>query len=126
MTDEVKLPWRVTGLDGFRSDSGPTYDGGSWSGGGPRTDKHVAVRFLNPYYGQASVEFDLGDGSHGCTVSLTPDLARDAAAALLAAADKADAELAHWRSVLDANRQRIDAAAHQALLRRAGMPEDRP
>ncbi len=125
MTDEpCVLPWRAAGLHGARSDSGPTYDGGYWTGGGERLDKHVSVRLWTPMGRAATVELDIGDRDHGCTVTLNPALAREAAAALLAAADKADGEMRKWRDMLERQNERIAAAARRDLVARAGLPEE--
>ena len=123
MTEEGSLPWRVTGLHGARSDSGPTYDGGHWTGGGERSDKTLAVRLWTPMGRPASVELDLGDGSHGCTVSLTPGRAREAARALGEAADRADAEMARWGAMLDRQSAELAAAAERDMLGRAGRTD---
>ena len=123
MTEEGSLPWRVTGLHGARSDCGPTYDGGHWTGGGELMDKTLAVRLWTPRGRPASVELDLGDDSHGCTVSLTPERAREAARALGEAADRADAEMARWRELLDRNRAELLEAVGRDMLGRAGRTD---
>lgn len=126
MTEEsVTLPWRVTGLPGANTSSGRTYNGGEWYGGGPVPEKSVAVRVWTPMGKPASVELDLGEPNHGCTVSLKPALAREAAAALLAAADKADAEMQKWRDVLAKQAEEIRAEARKLALGQAGLLDER-
>lgn len=80
----------------------------------------LAVRLWTPQGRPASVELDLGDDSHGCTVTLTPEHARKAARALSEAADRADAEMARWRAILDQQRADLLAAAERDMLGRAG------
>lgn len=129
MSDEITLPWHLDGLQGARSDGGPTYNGGRWDGGSRLTDRSIAVRYYAPMGRMATVEVDLGDESqdqlgtadHGCTVSLTPDQARTAAAALLAAADRADAEIQRWRDVLDKQRAELDELRLRDIAGRAGQ-----
>lgn len=121
---KLQLPWRVKGLPGARSDIGPTYNGGEWFGGGERTDKHVAVRVWTPLGRAATVELDIGDTSHGCTLTLKPAQAREAARALLAATEAAEAEMQRWRDVLERQRAEIREMADRDLRARAGLDGD--
>lgn len=127
MSKKPKLPWRANGLDGFGTSEGPTFNGGTFVGGGPRRDRSLTVRLLIPMGRPASVELDLTDGeSHGCSVSLPPATAREAAAALLAAAERAEAEMAHWQSVLDQQNAQLEAARQREIEARAGVPREEP
>lgn len=105
---EIKLPWRATGLDGFSTEQGPTFNGGSFHGGGPRLDRSLSVRLLQPMGRAATVQLDLTDReTHGCSVSLNPDVARQVAAALVTGADQAEAEMARYRAILDEQRKNL-------------------
>lgn len=122
MAGEPELPWRVAGLPGASTSSGYTYNGGTWAGGGPVPDKSIAIRvWIGPYSEPATVQVDLGEKNHGCTVSLNPDLARQAAAALIAAADAADANIQGWRDVLERQRAELMALRERDMLGRAGL-----
>jgi hypothetical protein len=130
----VALPWRAGELDGFNSSYGPTYNGGGFSGGGPSRNRSLSVRVLTPMGEPSTVSIDLCDDSrlshsgHGCTVTLDPATARAAAAALLAGAEKAEGEMAHWRGVLDQQRAEQRAEIQAMQLRdaagRAGVPAE--
>lgn len=122
--ETVDLPWRVEGLDGFNSEQGPTFDGGWFTGGGSTRHRSITVRLLAPMGRPASVQLDLCDDRHGCTASLSPQVARDLAAALAAGAAKADAEMAHWRQVLDKQRAEIQELMLREYAARAGEPTD--
>lgn len=124
MSEPITLPWRITGLDGFTTSHGYTYNGGAFSGGGPHSPQSIAVRMLSEYGRPATVQLDLCDDRGGRSVSLNPELARQAAAALLVAADKADADIQHWRDVLDQQREQLLAARHRDMVGRAGLSED--
>lgn len=120
MTD-INLPWKATGLDGYSTQSGYTFDGGNLTGGGPWLGLNLTVR-MNCRYGEpATVQLDVSDKRNGASVSLTPDLARQAAAALLAAADAADADMQHWRDMLDRQRAEMQAFQQRDLIGRAGL-----
>jgi hypothetical protein len=116
-----ELPWRAADLEGAHSNSGPTYDGGMWTGSSRTLKKSVAVRCWTPMGRPATVELDLTDTDHGCTVTLPPALARQAAAALIVAAERAESEMRKWQDVLDRQREEIDAAAQRDLVARAGV-----
>ena len=126
---EIELPWRMEGLDGHRSDYGPTYTGGGFSGGGPASDRSLTVRLRTPMGEPATVSIDLCDDSrlkrsgHGCTVAVDPAAARQAAAALVAAADQAEAEMAKWQETLDKLRTELQTARLRDAAGRAGAPE---
>lgn len=118
---DVPKPWRVDDLHGASTSNGRTYNGGSWAGGGPVLQRYLVVRVHNAPYGEpASVEVDMGDRQHGCTVSLNPALAREAAARLIAAADAADAVMADWREVLDKQRLELAELRARALAKAVG------
>jgi hypothetical protein len=121
---KVELPWKAGGLQGFNSSHGPTYDGGSFAGGGPSSPRALFVRVTTPMGRPASVHLDICDDSHGCTVWLDPATARQAAAALLAGADEADAEMAHWREVLDKQQARLFELHMRDVAGRAGQPAE--
>lgn len=123
MNENVKLPWRVDGLHGYRSSQGPTYNGGHFFGGGPQSERSVTVRVLTPMGRPATVELDLCDDQHGCTVTLNPETARQLAGALSAGAAKAEADMARWREVLERQRAEIVAAQQRDLIGRAGLPK---
>lgn len=112
--------WRADDLPGASTASGRTYDGGTWSGGGPVPKRHLSVRLYAPMGQPASVEVDMGDKSHGCTVSLTPELARSFAAAVLERAEAAEAEIAKWRDIVRRQREEIGALALRYAKARAG------
>lgn len=119
----IKLPWRLDGLQGFTSSQGPTFDGGWFHGGGPASQRTITVRILTPMGRPATIEIDLTDTDrHGCTATLNPADARRAAAALTAAADKAEAEMAHWQQVLDTSRAEMQAAWQRDIQGRTGHP----
>lgn len=121
---EVSIPWRADDLRGARSDHGHTYDGGTWTGTTAPTEKWVGVRIYAPYGESATVELDMGDKTHGCTITLNPAVAREAAAALLEAADRADAEIQRWRDMLERQRQDLAAAFERETRMRAGVSAD--
>lgn len=121
--DEHGLPWRTDGLDGYSTSQGPTYNGGWFVGGGGHRPQSMTIRVLTPMGRTATVEVDLCDEAHGRSVTLSPDLARSAAAALVAAADKADREMEHWRGVVERQRAELAELAHRDALRRAGLPQ---
>jgi hypothetical protein len=126
MTDpDIKLPWSVKGLMGRRSDSGATYNGGYWSGSASdQPTKTLTVRLTLPYSAPAHVEVDLGDHGHGCTASLTPDMARQYARALTAAADQADTHIETERAKYQALRNELKAMSLAAAANRAGVTEE--
>lgn len=116
---------RLEGLDGFSTQTGPTFDGGSFAGGGPVRDRILEVRLRTPFGRPASVELDLIDtGHHGCTVSLPPDLARQVAAALTASADKADAERQKWLDVVNKQNAKLREEIDRQARAMAGLPEE--
>lgn len=118
------LPWRADGLDGFSTSHGHTFDGGTFTGGGPHSPQTLAVRLLSGVYGRpATVEVDLCDDGGGRSVTLDPQTARNAASALMAAADKADAEMAHWRGVVEKMRADLATASYRDALGRSGAEE---
>lgn len=119
----VKLPWRVDGLEGFSTTEGPTFNGGWFTGGGPHSPQTFAVRALTPMGRPATVSVDLCDDKGGRTVTLTPDTAREAAAALVLAAEKAEQEMAHWRGVVERQRAELAELAHRDACGRAGERE---
>ena len=133
MSEEILpgLPLRLTGLAGASTANGRTYDGGFWTGGGPVRERHLAVRFFQGAYGEpSSVELDMGDDSHGCTVSLSPYQAEAVAVALRQAADKVRVDVTYWQTMLDTTRyvteeeyeqaRRVFLAVHE---RRVRQPE---
>lgn len=121
-TEAITLPWRVEDLPGSQSDSGPTYNGGYFYGGGERSAMSLSVRKWAPMGRPATVELGIGAGKdHGCAVTLDPERARAAAAALVPAADAADAEMAKWREVVERNRDASLEALTRDAERRAGL-----
>lgn len=122
MSEQPKLPWRASDLQGFSTSEGPTFDGGWFTGGGPKTKRSLTVRLHAPQGRPATVELDLSDhDKHGCSVTLDPATARQAAAALLAAAEKAEAEMAHWRGVVAKLDADLAAARERDARSRAGL-----
>jgi hypothetical protein len=121
MSDVVGLPWRIDGLAGFSTSQGPTFDGGWFTGGGPVESRTLTVRVLTPMGRPATVELDLTERDrHGCTATLDPATARQAAAALVAAADQAEREMAKWAAVVAKLRADVAASHLDDAARRAG------
>ncbi len=123
-TEQTELPWRVADLPGSRTDSGPTYNGGYFHGGGEKSGMNLSVRVWAPMGRPATVELGIGSHDHGCAATLKPALAREAARALMAAADKADAEMAEWRGVGERLRAEMAALALREATARAGIAND--
>lgn len=117
----TRPPWRLTGLDGYSTMSGPTFGGGQFTGGGPYSPSRIAVRLLTPYGKPCTVALDICDERHGSSVTLNPEQAREAAAALLAGADGAEAEMQRWRQVVEQQRADLARAAHKDALGRADL-----
>lgn len=115
------LPWRADNLEGFSTLQGPTYNGGWFTGGGPKSPVSLTVRVLLPMGRPATVEVDLCDEKDGRTVTLTRALAREAAAAIVAAADKADREMAHWRGVVERMRAEVAELSLRNAIGQAGL-----
>jgi hypothetical protein len=108
-------------LDGYSTEQGPTFDGGHFIGGGPRRGRALAVRLLTPQGRTPSVDLDLTDGAtHGCSVSLPPATAREVAAALVEAADRADAEVRRWQGIHADLVARLEQARIRDAALRAG------
>jgi hypothetical protein len=125
-TGEIQLPWKAEALEGFNTSSGYTYNGGTVTGGGPSLPLRLTVR-KNSHYGEpATVQIDVGDRRNATSVSLKPDLARQAAAALLAAADKAEEDIEHWRQVWERQREEMAALMARNAMAKAGLSEEVP
>jgi hypothetical protein len=125
VSEEIELPWRKTGLDGFSTTEGPTYKAGWFTGGGPIRNRNMAIRLLAPMGRPAPVEVDLTEPEHhGCSVSLDPDTAEHAGRALIAGPERARAEMERWRGVVERLAAEMSTSAYEEAMRRAGMTRE--